>query len=210
VFCRDGALVGFEGAGGERPLPVFVYVRATIEERRGDCERAVALYLRFLELPVAEEDAADARRGVARCRGEPPSVATPTTSPVLAPSDVDPNADAPPVRPDTPPARPWYADPLGTSLVAAGTVGLSVGLGLVGRSRIDARTANDATSLQVFDDHSRRAVTLDRAGITTIALGSALLLGGIIRWAVVGTRHRGRAKAGARVPPELGLRRRSP
>lgn len=200
----ERALAVLDAAERERPLPVFVYVRATIEERRGDCERAVALYLRFLELPVAEEDAADARRGVARCRGEPEPATDPSAAadpsepaPAAAPRDAavgDPAA-ASSAGPDAPPLRPWYADPLGTSLVATGTVGLAVGLGLVGGSRADARAAADATSLQAFDDRSRRAIALDRAGIGTIAIGSALLLGGVIRWAVVGTRPRRHAVA---------------
>jgi len=194
----DDALAVLDQAEQARPLPVFVYVRATIEERRGDCERAVALYQRFLALGVAEEDAEDARQGVARCQGEPEPVPEPVEPPTPVSSDPAP-VDEPAsetATPDAPPPRRWYADPTGDVLVAVGVVGLGVGFGLFGQSRADARAAGDAGSLQTFDDRSRRAVTLDRAGLATIGVGSALLLGGIIRWAVVGARDRRRVAIG--------------
>lgn len=188
------ALAVLDQAERERPLPVFLYVRATIEERRGNCEGAVALYRRFLALDVPAKDAEDARRGVQRCEGEPalvpePEVVpTPTTDPTTA--QAPPSSD--PSRADAPPPRPWYADPWGGALVGVGVVGVGVGVGLVAQSRIDARAADDATGLQTFDDRSLRAVALDRAGITTMAVGGALLVAGAIRYALVGTRERRR------------------
>ena len=190
----DEALAVLDQAERERPLPVFVYVRATIEERRGDCERAIALYQRFLEHDVAEEDAEDARRGVARCRGEPGVVSEPDASPAGSGSP-EPAVGEPASEPashDAPPPRPWYADPTGDALAFTGVVGLAVGFGMFAQSRVDAHAAADAGSLQTFDDRSRRAVTLDRAGLATIAVGSALVLGGVIRWVLVGTRERRR------------------
>lgn len=184
----ERALEVLDQAERERPLPVFVYVRATIEERRGDCGRAVALYRRFLALPVAEEDAEEARRGVARCEGEPSPVPPP-----VGPVPVEPPRDdgaSPSPSPAPPPPRPWYADPLGDALVAVGLVGVGVGAGLLGRSRVEARAAEGADALQAYDERSRRATALDRAGLVTLAVGSALLVGGVVRLVVVGTRPR--------------------
>jgi hypothetical protein len=203
----EPALAVLDEAERTRPLPVFVYVRATIEERRGDCARAVSLYRRFLELDVADEDAEDARRGMTRC-GEGPAPPVDEAMPA-DPRDVDPTpAPAASSSPDTPPAtppRPWWTDPLGGALVATGVVGVGTGAALLGQSRADVRAASDATSLQRFDDRSRRALVLDRAGIVTIAIGSALLLGGAVRWAVVGTRFRRHAIA-QRLGPGLLVR----
>ncbi len=187
---HDKALEVLDRAEQERPLPVFIYVRATIEEHRGDCERAVALYLRFLELEIPAKDADDARRGIDRCRDEPEPPDAPVTTPPgpdPAPKPVVPSEHRPP-----PPPRPWHTDPLGGVLLVGGVAGLGVGLGLYGQSRADQRAAETATSLQSFEDRSRRAIALDRAGIITIAIGSALMLGGALRYALVGTRPRRR------------------
>lgn len=188
------ALAVLDQAERERPLPVFLYVRATIEERRGNCEGAVALYRRFLALDVPAKDAEDARRGVQRCEGEPARVPEPEVVPApatdAAATDASPSSD--PSRTDRPPPRPWYADPWGGALVGVGVVGVGVGVGLVVQSRIDARAAADATGLQAFDDRSLRAVALDRAGIATMAVGGALLVAGAIRYTLVGTRERRR------------------
>jgi hypothetical protein len=195
----DQALAVLDEAERERPLPVFVYVRATVEERRGDCERAMGLYRDFLAHEVPEADAEDARRGQARCRRElglpphnapaeqDPGTDDPRTDGSGTEGDRDPGADVEPPAP-----RRWYADPLGGALAGAGVVGLGVGVGLYVRSRADARAADEATSLQTFDDRAQRAVLLDRAGIATMAVGGALLVAGAVRYAVVGTRGRRR------------------
>lgn len=194
----DEALAVLDEAERERPLPVFVYVRATIEERRGSCERAAELYREFLEHEVPEADAEEARRGVLRCRpelgGDAPG------------REVSTGAEAStPEEPERPP-RPWSADPLGASLVIAGVAGMGVGLGLYAQSRADERAARSASTLQTFEDASRRAVALNRAGIATLVVGSALLAGGAVRYAIVGTRARRRARATAAwIPGQLSV-----
>lgn len=191
----DQALAVLDEAERERPLPVFVYVRATVEERRGDCERAIGLYRDFLAHEVPEADAEDARRGQARCRRE---LGLP---PEDAPAGQQPGGDEPRTddrgtgidRGDVePPPRRWYADPLGGVLAGVGVVGLGVGVGLFAAGRADARAADEAADLQTFDDRAQRAVRLDRAGIATMAVGGALLVAGAVRYAVVGTRERRR------------------
>ncbi len=179
----DEALAVLDEAERTRPYSVFIYVRATIEERRGDCERAAALYREFLEHEVPDADARDARDGEARCRealglpasDAPPDAPTPTT---------DETFEEPP--------PPWHTDPLGGVLVVAGVAGVGVGAGLYVQSRVDERAASTATSLQLYDDRSRRAVRLNAAGIATLAIGSALLAGGIVRYALIATRGRRR------------------
>lgn len=207
----EQALAVLDDAERERPLPVFVYVRATVEERRGNCERASALYREFLQHDVPEADAEDAREGQARCheaRGLPAEGPTVPESPAGddagEPVDRERGAEVVPERrsnevdrgtdDDREPPRPrrWYADPLGGALMAGGVVGLGVGVGLYVQSRSDARAADDASSLQIFDDRAQRAVRLDRAGIATMAVGGALLVGGAVRYALVGARARRR------------------
>lgn len=201
----EQALAVLDDAERERPLPVFVYVRATVEERRGDCQRAIALYRRFLEHDVPPADAEDARQGQARCRealGLPPedTAAAPTTPGDEAGDGAGVDRDQPEADADRdagdevePPApRRWYADPLGGTLMAGGVVGVGVGVGLYAQSRADARAADAAADLQTFDDRAQRAVRLDRAGIATMAVGGALIVAGVVRYALVGTRDRRR------------------
>jgi tetratricopeptide (TPR) repeat protein len=207
----EQALAVLDEAERARPLPVFVYVRATVEERRGDCERAIVLYREFLEHEVPQADAEDARQGQARCRrtlGLPSEDSVAVDTPEG--DDVDRSAGAQTDRGagddgsdevEPPVSRRWYADPLGGVLMAGGVVGLGVGLGLYGQSRAEARAADDASDLQTFDDRAQRAVRLDRAGIATMAVGGALLVAGAVRYALVGTRDRRRvaiAPAGLR------------
>lgn len=212
----EQALAVLDEAERERPLPVFVYVRATVEERRGNCERASVLYREFLERDVPEADAEDARRGQARCRealGLPAEDAVVVEPPEGGddggeverdpPEVIDRDPESEPIAADDrdpPRPRRWYADPLGGALTAGGVVGLGVGVGLFVQSRNDARAAGGAGSLQTFDDRAQRAVRLDRAGIATMAVGGALLVGGVVRYAVVGTRERRRV---AIVPSSL-------
>lgn len=203
---HDRALAVLDEAERERPLPVFVYVRATVEERRGDCERAIVLYREFLEHDVPAADAEDARQGQARCHealGLPPEDDGGAQTPAGddAGGEVDRKAGGELDRDagdeardalDPPVSRRWYADPLGGVLMAVGVVGVGVGLGLYGRSRAHARAADSAANLQTFDERAQRAVRLDRAGIATMAVGGALLVAGVVRYAVVGTRDRRR------------------
>lgn len=216
----EQALAVLDEAERERPLPVFVYVRATVEERRGDCERASVLYREFLAHDVPEADAEDARQGQARCRealglpAEDPVVPEPPASEQAGEASDREGRDGvdgergdevdrgPGDGREPPRSRRWYADPLGGVLMAGGVAGLGVGLGLYVQSRSDARAADDASSLQTFDDRAQRAVRLDRAGIATMAVGGALLVAGAVRYALVGTRDRRRV---AIVPS--GLRR---
>lgn len=195
----DEALAVLDDAERDRPLPVFVYVRATIEERRGDCERAAELYRAFLEQDVPEADAEEARRGVLRCRPEPETEDAGSEGG----TGQDDSSE------DGTSTRPWSADPWGVGLVIGGVAGVGVGLGLFAQSRADERAARSATTLQQFEDSSRRAVVLNRAGIATLVIGSALLVGGAARYAIVGTRERRRVQATAAWKPgrvSVGMR----
>ncbi|MCA9709460.1 MAG: hypothetical protein KDK70_26705, partial [Myxococcales bacterium] len=92
--------------------------------------------------------------------------------------------------PEAPPTPPWHTDPWGGVLVVGGVAGLGAGIGLYVQSRADARAAQSADTLQSYDDRATRALRLDRAGIATMAIGSALIAGGVIRYVVVATRGR--------------------
>jgi len=184
------ALAVLDRAERDRPHAVFIYVRATIEEQRGNCERAAKLYREFLGHDVPEADAHDALAGEARCRealGLPPIEAsgqTPPGDPIA-----DPASDEGDSSIDTSPP-PWHTDPVGGVLAVVGAVGLGAGVALLVQSRVDRRAAEGATELQLYDDRSQRATRLNTAGIVTLSVGAALLAGGVLRYAIVARRAR--------------------
>jgi hypothetical protein len=93
------------------------------------------------------------------------------------------------------PPRPWHRDPLGATTLALGLGGLAAGGLLIGVAT--ARLDNASASYQQYAD-ARGAPVLWTAGVVTLAVGGALALTGIIRFAVVGTR---RAARPAPAPP---------
>jgi hypothetical protein len=170
------ALAEIEKAERERPLPDFVFMRAKVEETRGNCVAAVSLYGRFLETEPRREDAEAARAGRARCGAKDDGA---TSNPAPAPvSAVE--------RPE----RPWYADPGGGALVIGGTVAIGVGLGLFVQARADERSAERADTLEQHERLGDRSRKLGIAAVSVLAAGGALVLGGVVRYVVVGRRAR--------------------
>lgn len=168
------ALAEIEKAERERPLPDFVFMRAKVEETRGNCVAAVSLYGRFLETDPKREDAEAARAGRERCGAD------------------DEDEDAAPALPDVAPPspRPWYADPIGGALVIGGTVAIGAGLGLFVQARADERSGERADALEDYERLGARSRKLGIAAASVLAAGGALVLGGVIRYAIVGRRNR--------------------
>jgi hypothetical protein len=175
----DVATDRLEEAYAKKPLPAFLFMLARIEETQGDCEGAIPHYERFLQSEVPLEDEREARAGLQRCR---------EALEAEADKNSEEGSDEGPT--DTPPIRPWYADPLGGTATVLGVVGVGVGAGLLIQAQSDRRAADDAGSLGSFDRHARRAETWSQAGVITLSVGAGLLLVGIIRYAVVGARNR--------------------
>ena len=196
----EAALQILSDAEKREPKAVFVFVRATIEERRDNCPAAIELYQRFLDLDVPKADADEARQGIERCRES------------LPPPDPDADPEATPPKPTDPPTtKPrWHLDPLGGVLLFSGVAGLGTGLGLYVQSRSDERAANEAEALDEYESKSRRARRFNAAGITMLGVGSALIVGAIVRYTLVGTSER-RAQVAVgwgRDLPTLGVRAR--
>ncbi|MCR9165320.1 MAG: hypothetical protein ACE37F_23930 [Nannocystaceae bacterium] len=87
------------------------------------------------------------------------------------------------------PQRPWYRDPLGDTLAAVGVAGAVTG-GVVLALGVREGNANDAQTDQALGEAVERAETRALAGGITLGVGSALLLGGVVRWFVVEKRSR--------------------
>ena len=172
------------------PSPLFLYARAQVERLAGRCEIAVVLFRDFLE---AEDDPA-ARR--------PAEGHLEQCEKILAEREPPPAEDPPEPDPVPPPPspRPWYTDALGGALSASGVVVAAVGFGLYGRARVLENNADESDNVQDYGDTIERASTLSQAGLALVGIGGAVLLGGVIRYAVVGTKNR-KIKANAAVRP---------
>jgi tetratricopeptide (TPR) repeat protein len=193
------ASAGFAEAYAADPNPRFLYAQAQSERLAGNCPRALQLYDQFLRLDPAKESADDARANRTRCvdavpkaraKAEPPPQGKPgepaTTS--KAPKDTR--------DPPAPTGRPWYRDPWGGALVGSGLFVGGIGIGLlVSAARLDAE-APDAPNEGAYETTREDAVLRNQIGIGTTAFGGALVVGGIVRWAVVGARKSRRVAVG--------------
>ncbi len=174
------------------PRPDYLFRWAQAERRAGNCPVATQLYRRYLEYDLHPDNVAAAQKNLARCgwaETPPPPTALDEpdagTTPVPAPVD------------EGEPRRAWWADPLGTSLVAAGGVGVVVGVGLGIGSARHTRLARDASVEQEYIRHADLSQSLRIGAIVTAAVGTALLVGGIVRWAVVARGGSSRRNASA-------------
>jgi hypothetical protein len=181
----DDASVAFAAAFDDTGEPIYLYTRAQAERRAGRCKLAIDLYTRFLATSPPEKSAQAATRYRDECRALLP----PEPAPAPAPAPVvDTTTDDPPVPP---PAKHWARDPAGAMLVATGAAGIVTGsvlLGLAYRDLDDASTAPDDLG---YSDRVERAHRFEIAGGTVLAVGSALLIGGVARWLVVRSRNGG-------------------
>lgn len=167
--------------------PVFVYMRGVIEEERGNCEMAIRHYDRFLEFDIPEVDASAARRRREACAEQIPA-ADPVPAPVaVAPPPIQAPAET--SVSEQPHPKPWYTDPAGASLTAVGAAGLVAGVSVYLVARSDERAARSATALERFDAAGTRAERLSRAGVVTLSIAGAVLISGIVRYAIVGSRR---------------------
>ncbi len=180
----EEAADAFGEAFAADPDPKYVYAQAQAERLGGDCARAIELYDRFLALDPPAKPAEDARTNRERCRQEierakpSPPPAPPPPPPPHA-SDVGP-VDESPRQP-----RAWHRDPLGGALVGGGLVVTAIGAGLIGGGVALDRSAADAPMEGAFERDRDRSVTMHRAGIALTAIGTAVVIGGVIRWIVV-------------------------
>jgi hypothetical protein len=112
-------------------------------------------------------------------------------------------AEASPSPPPERRASAWWTDPIGGALVGAGVVGLGVGAALLVSASVaddDKLTAATYGEYKVLDD---RAESRGRFGVIATAVGGALVLGGIVRYALRGGDEQ-RAQVSGWIAPEGG------
>jgi tetratricopeptide (TPR) repeat protein len=205
----EDAIAELRAALSIDPQPDILYALGQAERRRGNCERAIEYYSSCLALVKDPAAAAAVKVQIERCQvatGEPKPpapppapVEEPTTPakeeradlPTATATTAPPPAPLPPppvplVQPAPPHRGPWIADPLGVTLSVAGLAGVAAGGALLGIAEL--RLDDAANSYQQYAD-ARSAPTLWIGGVVALAAGGALILGGIVRYAVV-AKHR--------------------
>lgn len=185
--------------------PVFLYVRAQAERFGGDCESALVHYREFIDAvppgPATEaalDNIAECEQAMAQTPEPPPPAEStqdpggpgPTPAGTLDAGEPVVPADPEPVVDDEPRARPWYRDPWGGTLVGVGAVAIGVGGALYGVARADARAAGEANDVGTYGDRIDRAYTLSRVGPAVLGVGGALVIAGVVRWAMLARRGR--------------------
>jgi hypothetical protein len=116
------------------------------------------------------------------------------------PPDVAPPVDEPP-RDRT--QRPWHRDPLGGVLVGVGLATAAAGAGVLAAAQV--QSGQQAPTYGMFANQSDRIDSMRIAGGVVLGVGAALLIGGVVRWAVLGARQKrrgpGRTASSRSAPP---------
>ena len=189
------------------PALAFLYTWAQAERQRGDCKAAIKLYQQIVD-SEHETLTRYANAGIVECarvlaeEDEEPDEPVPSTledEPAEVedeplPIEEGESEPAPATRKD----RSWYQDPLAASLVAVGVVGVGVGTGLLVKAEIDAKRnenqepdpGDDTLDYGEFSARADRIETFRIAGGVVAGVGGALLIGGAVRWAVLGVREK--------------------
>jgi hypothetical protein len=190
----DVASRAFADAYALEPVPKYLFARAQAERLAGRCNVAVPLYEQFLASAPSKAEVERARQARARClegagAGDPVGELDGSASPSAA--------DRPPAKPPA----PWYRDPVGGALVATGGVAAIIGASVLGFALGKDRRADRAANEGDYVDEKDAAKPPQRAGIAVLSVGGALLVAGAIRWGVLASRQKRRARAAAAVVP---------
>jgi tetratricopeptide (TPR) repeat protein len=209
----EGAKDTFEAAYAIEPDPAFLFGMGQALNQMGDCRGAIRKYNQVKDSPSAAQELRQlAEQGMLACAekvaNEEPDPSEPADEPTDETTDDEPVADVDDepteLPPDTgPPPRKWYKDPLGDTLVAVGLAGTGAGVGLLVAAQLQQSKSSETYA--DFDERLDKIRTLRIAGGATLGVGGALLIGGVVRWMVLGLRPKASATAGLHRAPRMGL-----
>lgn len=159
--------------------PALLFGRAQALRRAGSCAAAVDVFEEFIATSPPAPDADAAQKVIDECRA-----ILDVHEPVPPP---EPIADQP-LPPPPPPPKRWHRDVTGGVLLGTGLAVAVVGAALYGTSF--AQADDRGGTEQQYDDRRRRVRTLSASGAALMIGGGALVIGSIIRYAVVAKRGR--------------------
>jgi tetratricopeptide (TPR) repeat protein len=173
----EAAVTWFKDAYALDPRPEILFAWAQAERLSGDCTSAIALYRKFLDGHPSDIQADAAQVPLQKCER---SLAAPAEAPgAIAPA---PPAPTPPTPAPSRTRTPFYHDALGDVLFGAGVVAAAVGVGLL----VTADSPDGASTYADFQSRHDSAVSRTRAGGIAVAVGAALIAGGVTHWVIWG------------------------
>ena len=184
----DTASRAFADAYAVDPNPDYLFARAQAERFSGRCNVSVKLWDQYIAVETSAESLKEAREFRRFCE------------PLVAAATAPPTASASATADDAahPRSNAWYRDPSGGVLVATGGVSMVIGASVLGLALSRDRKAASADTEGSYVTRKDGVRPAHQAGIAVLSVGSALLVAGVIRWAVVASRARSRrAQAGA-------------
>lgn len=168
---------------------VHLYSQAMSLRRAGSCAEAIGVFESFIEQAPPQPDVDAAQTQIAECEALLARSA-PEPEPEPEPEPPPPAITEPPPPPEDTAPRRWTRDPWGGALVAVGGIVAVTGGGL-----LIASATSSAPTDETERQHSRREKSVRNtsiAGTALIGVGAAVLVGGIIRYAVVARRGENR------------------
>jgi hypothetical protein len=182
------ALEEFRAAYDLDPQPALLYTIAQTARLGRDCRRAIRFYEAFLRTAPNERQALAARQNIERCTADLRS-APPGPEPASAPVVVAPLPAPAPMRPPRP---TWRSNWLGHGLVLSGVVVAAAGAALWGLEQAAIKSANGASDYGTFASRrhdAANAEALRAVGIAAASAGAALVVAGVLSYALRGRRH---------------------
>jgi hypothetical protein len=178
-----------------------LFAWAQAERKLERCDNALELYEKLLtfELSAANKEAVNGQ--VAECKAQlaaehkaepPPS--EPPVPPVTPATPPTPGGETSPLvgsqlpseppRPDTPPHRAWYKNPVVLGLTGSGLIAAGVGGGFLLSAQSADGKIKDAKTYSDFQSLVDTAKSHGQIGLITIGVGGALVVSGVV-WAIV-------------------------
>jgi tetratricopeptide (TPR) repeat protein len=202
------------------PNAQLLYPWAQAERSLGNCETAITLYERFLESKPAKQFADAAQGNIDRCREQVESdegamilddeTATDEESgeDLLGGTEAEPEPEPEPEPVTAPqkrdaPKKPkaWFRDPVGGVLVGLGLGGVGAGAALMGLASSRAKSIGNVELNTEYEDTKAGAAKLNTGGLVAVSIGGALLVSGIVRWAVVARKNKASQSAALWLQP---------
>ena len=182
------ALKEFEAAYADAPRPDLLYAIGRLHVARGNCTDAVWYFQRFLATEPGPKATDSATAEIKKCEdtiaaeraAQPPAPESPPAEPEPATTVVEP---PPPIADGR---SPFYRDLLGNALVGGGVLAGVVGIVLYGQA-LSAQCGDPVCTGIDYDDFLEQRDRADRLRTNAIiagGIGGALIIGGVLRYAL--------------------------